>query len=430
MPYEPDCYTDSRVFVNKERLPVSDVNLFIRKGGPMDINRYCEFTFASPRKGVDYTDAFNGLDEENQGDWDVAKIEVKDHETEEYHLAFHGLITGVGNSSGPEVEWHARAQGPSLFANKISASKSFTDASINDVLAYCAFEFAQKLPLTIPHRGSDEDVREDDTPENLLAEATALVAGGAFVGLDGGSTIDDVYSSLTEKAFKRNRDTIADVLGWLKTKTGTRIYFQPYQDGAVLVVDSEPTARTHHAHYLDGDVNVVQNDALVELNPVNTITVNGQVGDSLFEGTAFEVKDVRVDLDDTSYQTAKARHQRLYERAGNTGYIAAPDKPVDGRTKKEVENQAKSILKTKIDETTGGDMEVLPVSPIKPFDTVWARPTCQSSPASDTKPVQYEVSRVHHDINSGDEVSKTKMNVGVHAALADIEIVNSESKEA
>jgi len=407
MPYEPDCLTDSRVYVNGTRLPASDVDVWMRKEGPLDIGRYAEVEFASPFRGDDYTPLFDGLDPDNQDDWDTLKIEVKDHATDEYNLVFHGMVTAVGNGVGPEQLWKARAQGPSMFADKIVANQTFNDASIKTVLEYCAFEIAEKLPLTIPINPEESD----QTPYER-----AVYKIGTFP-----EQITDFFG-LTTKSFQSNKHTIADVVNWLRDKTGARLWFEPTQRGAILIGTTEPTATSHTAHYEGGGTYIVNNDALVEINPVNTIKVNGKAANSLFEGTDFEIH-----YGGDRYYGAKARHIPLYERAGKTEYLGETEFASDANTSKEVKNEVTSALKDAIDTATSGDMQTLLKSPIKPYDRITARPTCQSSPATNVQPITYEVSRVHHQIRPGDsdEDTMTELNVGVHAALDDIEIVDS-----
>lgn len=418
MPYDPDCRTDTRVYVNGVRLPAGDLDLYYRKEGPLDIGRYCEGTFASPRKGEDYTDAFNGLSQGEQTEWDVLRVDVKDTATDEYHTAFHGLVTGVGNGSGMEKRWHFRAQGPGLLVDRIPASKTFVDPKVKDVLRYIESELEDAFPLEISINGA---ARDDFVKK--YGDAHQFVWG--LVGLDEDDRSKNARRSA--KTFKSNRKTLADVINWLKDKSGVRSWIEPTERGGVLVGVNNPTAVEHEAHYLGGDVHVAQNDALSELHPVNTVTVKGQTADSLGTNTAFEIEQINVP--DDTYNYAKARHVPLYERAGQREYVPAPRQESDAQTRAEVKNEAKSVLKEYIDGTTGGDMQTLLTSPIKPFDTIRAQPTCDSSPASNTDPITYEVSRVHHEVKAGG-ISTTTLNVGVHTSFEDIEIVSIDEAMA
>jgi hypothetical protein len=416
MPYEPDCKTDSRVYVNGTRLPASDVDVWMRKEGPLDIGRYAEVEFASPFRRDNYATVFDGLDPDNQSDWDTLRVEIKDYQTDEYTTEFHGMVTAVGNGVGPEQLWKARAQGPALFTDKIAASQTFDDPTVGTILKYAAFAMAEKLPLTIPVETDGTEL--DRGVIDSIGDNWFGIIGDAARFLDG---------YLTSKSFQSNKHTIADVVNWLKGKTGTRLWFEPTQQGAILVGSTEPTEVGHTAHYEGGNTAIINNDALVEVNPVNTIKVNGKAANSLFEGTDFEIH-----YGGDRYYRAKARHKPLYERAGKTEYLGETEFASDANTSDEVKNEAKSALKDAIDSATSGDMQTLLKTPIKPFDTITARPTCQSSPATDVQPITYEVSRVHHQIRTGssDEQTMTELNVGVHAALDDIEIVDSWNPKA
>jgi len=413
MPYEPDCLTDSRVYVNGTRLPAANVNVWMRKEGPLDIGRYAEVEFASPFRGEDYAPLFDGLDPDNQEEWDTLRVEIKDYQTDEYTTQFHGMVTAVGNGVGPEQLWKARGQGPALFADKIAASQTFDDADIPQVLEYISSEFASKLPFDIPtDRGRD---------------GTALAVANSVNDFNNMLDVVSDFFGLTTKSFQSNKHTVADVVNWLKGKTGARLWFEPTQEGVVLIGSTKPTEVGHTAHYEGGQTAIINNNALVEINPVNTIKVNGKAANSLFEGTDFEIH-----YGSDRFYGAKARHKPLYQRAGKTEYLGETEFASDANTSDEVKNEAKSTLKAAIDKATSGDMQTLLKSPIKPFDTVTARPTCQSSPATDVQPITYEVSRVHHQIRTGssDEQTMTELNVGVHAALDDIEIVDSWNPKA
>lgn len=428
-PHNPDVDTDTRVYVNDIRIPVADVDLYARKEGPTDLSRYVEGEFASPFHGEDYTSAFDGLTPSEQNDFDTLTIEVKDHITGNYHLAFRGLVTGVGNApdSGEKI-WHFRAQDPNLLIDKVPASARFKNATAYDALKYVRDRLNEKLPFEVSLEVTDEmDVQAPTFGDEVAFGVPIVGALSKFTKL-----------MSTPKTFQANKHTLADVINWVSEKTGATIWLNPTEDGVGFVATDEPTARSHRAHYLDSSISnptlrndlsgkneiaVEKNDALIELRPVNTIVLKGDAKKSLASVGPFELNSPQDE-----FTSVKARHKPLYKRAGERELHAEPDSLSDAATTGEMQNEAKKRLKKKIDETTGGDMQTLLTAPIKPYDRIEALPTCDEHVATNMEPITYEVSRVHHEIKASG-ISQTTLNIGVHAALSDIEIVKTWSKD-
>lgn len=411
--YQPDCKTDSRVYVNGQRLPSAGLDLYMRKEGPIDVARYVEGEFASPFHGTSYTDFFQSADG-NQRAFDVLRVELKDYATDDYYTAFHGVVTGLGNTAGgPSKLWKYRAQGPAFFLSKVPASKTFRGARAKDVLQYVADELQERLPyaveVALPDDNPDTGTGEIDTRSSFNFPILGALA--KYTGL-----------LSTPKAFKANTHQLADVLDWLGDKVGMKIWLEPTQSGVALVATDQPTMRSHEAHYLDGDVYVVNNDALIELRPANTLVVKGAA-----KGSKGPLNPFGLFSDPDTYVKAKARHRTLYERAGETELHADTESLTDAQSSAEVKNEAKSRLKSEIGGATTGDMQTLLAANVRPFDTIEAQPTCDENVSIDASPITYEVDRVHHEVRAG--VSTTTLNVGVHAALDEVEIVDTWVKD-
>lgn len=424
--YRPGCEPPSKIWVNNTRIPVGDVDIYMRKEGPLDVTRYVEGNFFSPfnigGEPQDFTQVFNLIDGSESPD--ELRIEVYNEQQETYFTEFHGIVTGVGNSgSDHEKEWQFRAQGPGLLLNKRSAAKTFKNGSVDGILGYVNNEL--------------EDIVGFDLEANPSVDQIAFDTNLGLNVIEGGietlPLIQDYDFPGGSKTFRSNKDTLDDIIGWLGKRSDSTFWFEPTNDGAVLVGTQRPTAGSHVAQHVDDDsdanrVKVLSNDALVELNPINTMIVRGKANASLFQNTPFEIEEINVpDISNNEYNFAKARHVPLYERAGETEYIADTLTVSGAQSKQEVKNEARSLLKEKIDETTGGDMTTLLTAHIKPFDTIKAKPTCQGQVGENVEPIEYEISRVHHQIRAGSEQSKTKLNVGVRAATDDIEIVSTGS---
>jgi hypothetical protein len=422
MSYEPDCVTDSRVFVNGTRLPAADVDVWLRKEGPLDMGRYAEAEFASPFRGEDFLQHFNSATPTEQDSPDDLRIGLHDPVVGRYVPVFRGIVTGVGNTADDddaEQIWKARAQGPALLLNRIYFGKRYGEADMATVLEDAREELAPRVPFEVDIRGQEnQPVQEYVVGEGLYDETNPnRYRAGLFASFSN-PNID------TRKTFFGNKNTLADALNWASGKAGVFCWLEPTADGVAFVSTDNPTQQTHQAHYLDGNVGVIANDALSELKPINTLTLHGEAAKSLYEVGDFEINEPT-----DTFTKVKARHQPLYERAGGVEWEVGPITSSDAESKEEVVNAAKVALKTRIDETSGGDMECLLAAPVTPFDTIEARPTCREQDVAGTVPITYEIAQVHHRVRAG-EFSKTTLNVGVEASMSDIEVVDSWQKVA
>lgn len=432
--YEPDCITDTKVFVNGTRLPVGDIDLHIRNEGPVDIGYYVEGEFASPFNGRDYLDEFST---EENSDMDVLRVQVSPHDSEEYAEAFYGMVTGVGNAAdGPERMWKFRARGPAFFLDKIPVGGNFEGSGAQTILTKVGNQLDDKLPIDIfvpkvsqlQSEGTGPDGEtleaEDNTSEvdilnfgtvgpviNTVEKAQDFLGG------------DDSNEKLT-RTFTSNRHTLADVLNWFSTKTDTLVMFWPTGNQSILEPIFRQQMRTLDAHYLDGDIDVIANNALSEVNPINTLTVNGKASKTLGSLGDFEAQ-----IPSREYAYAIAQHKQLYQQAGKTALHETTFTESGSNTKQEVKNEAKKLLYDRISQATDGNMVTRLHHPMLPHYGIRALPTCRGSAATDTDPITYNVSRVHHQIRT-DEVSKTKLNVGIGVDDDDIVVTETGYKNA
>jgi hypothetical protein len=426
--------TPTRVFANGTRIPVADVDVHLRKEGPLDITRYAEFSFPTQWDGTEWLDLFEIADPDEQTSLDTVRIDVRDRTSEDYGVTFQGIVTGVGPSAGgPERMFRCRAQGPGHFLSRIEASRRFGGPSnsiveVGDVLEYLRSEMDSRLPfpITVADEGAQTKVQQSVAPSPVAGSTQGLISAGtgvlSFFGI--GKQLH------TPKTFQSNRHTLDDVADWVDEMAGVRIWLEPTPKGAVFVGSENPTQQgiSHRAHYLDeGNTAVVENNALVEIRPVNTVTVNGEAKRSLIEAGEFE-----LNAPTDTYTKVKARHRPLYERADETEIQGGTVRKSSAESKAEVINEARSILKERVDETTQGEMLILPRAPIRPFDTIRAKPTCDTEVLDEGEPITYEVQRVHHKLHADKEmVPHTELTVGIHTDMEeDIEIIGSWEREA
>jgi hypothetical protein len=431
---------DAAVYVNDTRVPVTDVDLHMRKEGDLSVTRYAEGKIVSPWKGEDYVEAFDAVDEESQSSYDTVRIEVHDTSLGVFLTQFHGLVTGLGNSGGDiEREWVFRAQGPGQILSRIPASKNFTSdgsgLSPQTVLNYITNECNEKLPydvssrlnLAVPEGNEEFTVEEDDggiidnvvdaiTTDTTVSD-TSLLPGPA-------NTAEGNENREIIKAFKPNRHTLADVVDWFQNKYNVRTWMVPTQSGATLIAVRYPHRNTHKAHYLDGLLQVQNNDALSELRPINTMVGKGDAKRSRRSAGIYEVKDDP----EGEYAYAKVRHKQLVKRSGGTE-LESKEAEIDAYDKQSVISETKQRLKTEIDQASGGDMQTLPSAIVHPYDLLEAKPSCDGNSATDVPPVDYEIHRVHHEIRAG-KPSFTSLDVGIRTSITEDLEVDEEGWKA
>jgi len=406
--HDPQGECDSRIFVNGTRIPVVSADVYARKEGALDVTRYAEVQFPAVYQNEYYRELFSTVDPDLQNGFDTLYIELKNG-SGSFVPVFRGFVTGVGATDQAPI-WECRARGPADLLTSAMAGKQFTGGTVKDPINYVASQLENKLPfdISVSIDGADTSTEIDD-PTEITARSQR---SGQTVGED----------ELSSKTFQTNRHTLKDVVDWVRSKTGYRLWFEPTETGASLLVFDNPTARSFKAHYLGGNVDVISNNALSELSPINTIEARGSATKSQLDLGFFE-----LNTGSDKYIVAKARHKALYERASNTELQADTFIKSDGNTTEEVKNDARSALKDAIDEATAGDMKVLLAGGVTPFDTIEARPTCRTE-AEKTVPITYEVNRVHHMVSPDDNdgFSKSRLNVGIHTDInEDIEIVQS-----
>lgn len=423
-PHDPQKQTDSKVFVNNTRLPVGSVDLYYRKEGALDFTRICEAEFPSPWAGQEWVDLFKTLTPEEQSSPDTVRVELLDNVTDEYVIAFQGIITGVRNSAnGGDRRWEFRAEGVGHLLSNIPASTKFSETSATQPLKYVVQELNERVPFDVTILTTDESQVQDPvtvTPVSSLFNPTAGVA----------SKLEEIlpvdFSLINSaKTFTYGKHTLSNVISWVAEKAGLFVWFQPTQDGVGLVATKNPTARKHVAHNLGGNTALVNNNAYAELKPVNSITVKAPAKKSTESVIPFNIGEPSNNL-----LTVTAHHKPLLERAGGNEFHGNVHRLSDAMTKEEVMNEARRLLKKNVDETTSGDMQTLLRAPIDPYDTIEAQPACNNNIAKDYSPLTYEVSRVHHKVDASG-ISTTDLTVGIKTNLQeDIEIVDSWTTEA
>lgn len=417
--FEPTSPTPTKVYVNGTQVPAADVDVHLRKEGELAISRYAEVDFASPFNGKDFLGAFNSLGDD-QTTADTLRIDVRNQRRNEYSTVFNGIVTGLGDSDNSNRKiHHCRAQSPENYLSNIPASKVFRQTTVEEIIGYVVEELNENFPLNISVGGVGDGV-EVDQPDGT--NPLSLNFLNPFL----------LHSEriVTNKTFQQNKHTLSDVIDWLQGKVSGRAWVQPSERGGELIVVGDPSnsSQTHRAHYLDGgNLRVINNTALQEIKPLNTIILNGRAKKSLGE-----VGDFELNIPSETFTTVKARHTELYKRNGEKE-LSDTIRKSDGESKEEVRREAASILKQRIDEATGGSITVtLSDTLVQPFDLVEARPTVNTE-SNPVDPITYEVNRCHYRVRPNDHgtVPQIELNAGIHTDISeDIEIVDTWDRDA
>ena len=240
--------------------------------------------------------------------------------------------------------------------------------------------------------------------ENIVDDATDFLFGDDENDEDG--TTRGFFSG--NKNFKANRHNLAQVLDWFATRVGAQWFFDPTPDGPVLVFDAtdDGPPRREFAdieiadnvdRYSDvtfGEVNVLNNNAIADIKPINRVTVNGEgvrqqtglSGDGLNQLPTYTAQ----------YPTATAVYRPLLQRAG--GYKYGPtDVNTDAESMAAAEGDAINELREHLNEATDGTIQLTGEPFAKPYDYLTVIPVCDDVfPNADTEPITFEVNSVRH----------------------------------
>ena len=421
--FEPETQCPNRVFVNGTRVPVSDVDVHLRKEGPLAINRYAEVNFASPWAGEDYLSLFDTLkDVSDQNGFDILRIESRnkalDSQTDGYSTLFTGFITGVGGTSKYDNQaiHQCRAQGFEHLLESIPASERYE----SPYQAITVLDDIRSL--------ADEKTPDDVTISNGYSDLDLSLSEQFLVDNGGNTGVDVFFSMMTNKTFTANKHTLTDLIDWFQEKSNLKLWIQPTENGGSLVVADNPTQQSQHhtAHYLDGGTQIISNSALSEIKPLNQITLNSSAKKTIAEPLGFE-----VNIPDDSFTQVTARHTPLYQRSGGIELSDTITKS-DAESAEEAEREAKQRLKERIDGATSGSMQVIQNRVIQPFDTIEARPTVNEVSDDQINSLTYEVSRCHYKAHHNDD---TMPHIDIQCGLKtdveeDIEIIRTNEKDA
>lgn len=407
------CESPVSVAVDGTGIPVIDdgVTVYERKDGHMSVNRRADVHFplvTNETEWVNKIDAFR--DEGEIQIVDIGMTGLKEGDSE--HHMMRGYINGVGSRGGVNVG-RFRVLGPFKLLSSIPAGKSVdADMPINAaLLEWFASRFESAQPIF------DSVTLDSAFDNNTLIED--------FTGTPGQSSIG------RNKVLRlsANRDTLADASKKMINEVGLFMSFEPDPDNSTgIVLTVKPMSDVEKSNFdltEGGDVRVIENDALYEMRPFNGVVVKGKGGTyvDLSGSTHYDnLGDISDAMfGDGSYPEATAVYPPLVERAGgeikqtiNSNKSATPA----------TEREARSKLKSMLDEVSGGSILTELEPRISLYHTLTATPACAGIFDEAPPELTYEVQRVEHTVapnNDGNNIPSSTLSVSMEIDPSKIE---------
>jgi hypothetical protein len=302
-----------------------------------------------------------------------------------------------------------------VFLEEIPASESFANTGVREVASYVRDTFVDAQPLydevPIKTRGELEaDIRDGITLVDVPFFSEELAGDFLFQLVD--------FTS--PKTFRTNRDTLADVVDWLKRVTGVFLYFRSQPDGSLcLVIDATPTTESFQARTVGGRVSVRNNNALYDISPRNALIYKGRSKSSLASLGEFELT-----MPSDKYPSVEVYHEPSVGRTDGQRFYGRTVEG-DAINLDDAATQAKVALKERMGKASGGRIECDIDPLVRPYATIEARPACNDDVVADVPTYTYEIEEVTHKVTAT-KGARTDLHVSPHVALEDI-VVDKQS---
>jgi len=421
--YKPPNEAPDKITVGGVRVPaVGDgVTVDIRKEAIAHITRYGTVTTRYEVDGEFYGEWLN-VDLHNG--YKPVRIQLRDHRSPgEWTTVMHGYLGAWGGTENENIRFEVRD--PATLLGEIGASTKFGDATVGDVLNYVADTFENEQPIY------DDVIVLTNTTSTQVYEYGITGVGPSTIDI-GETTVPILnvptlkFDNVLKNTFEKHRDTLLDVLEWVQDRANVRFWFQPTDDDSTIVlrvvdVDELPSlTRKHSGSTVNGEVDILTNNALYEISPQNAVEVTGGAIGSRDPQTL----DSQYQLETPPQKAVSVTVQAdpLVKRAG--GQIVAKTVTGDFSTKEAVENVARSQLKAMIDSESGGTITTQLAPNISIFDQIEAHPVSQNITQGAVSELTYEVERLVHTTNTNKRLPHTTCNVSTHVSPRDISLVD------
>lgn len=426
-----------RLTINGTNIPTvnqgvtTEISNSSQKNGP-DLTRLTEAFVPLEWKDEDITSGIQAFDPTSQSNYDKATVEwqhVRNPGT--WTKAHRGFVRGV---SGSESTGVARViiSDPASLMTAIPFSGKYNYPSTDKVF---------------------NDVVQEFNENSIFNAAVSMSASREVDGGGGGGTsiIEGAISDLSfgllgegsnlqdQKTFKKNRHSCADVLDWATEAAGGKWYFDLQGTNQLqLVYDSGTGSQTFVQREKSGspqdqqlknqgafpqcglaELDIISNDALAELFPINTLTVKGATGASVFGRDVSMVPGEKAPY-------VRVTYPPFLERAG--GNVVGETIETDNVTLQSATNKAKRELEKRILDSGTGQIECYGNGSPRPYDTVVAKPECNDVLTSSVNPLTHEIAKVVHEKPATKEMI-TFLDVSPVVDPSEIEVESTEMRK-
>ena len=470
-PANPDTVVDIRTEAGWIRIPIIGIEQWVNKDGPADINRTSKVRFPLEWGSQSIVSVLSGFEGQDGSDtnptYDLARVAFYDELAGEWIITQLGYVGGIGpHNRGSGKFW---IYDPADLLKGQSIAKTWSEANLAEAIEFpISGTDARGESVGIQNNIFDVSVTskiygiERDTAVTTTTGSDEYLEesplGGFFntIGID--SEIENLYAWMdtifgeptidVQKRFQANRHTMVDHLNWLCERIDGRWWFEPKPDGLILVIDVGRASHTYSREYFAdnnvlepdadtnyNDVNVLNNSALIDIKPFNTLYVNGEsalhyerYGDGPVEvGGGGVVTDflesASTGAASEKYPSVKVSYQPLLERANGEEFTTQHIES-DAITLEAVENEAVKKLRNHIAEQTEGSMEIQGAPTLNPYDYLIAKPVCDDTFTNvSSQPLTWEVNGIKHIRNAGERYTT---EIGTSIAFDDSQVTVEE----
>ncbi|WP_152420447.1 hypothetical protein [Halococcus thailandensis] len=439
--------------MNGEEIPTTEVESRFEPAKSILVNRISEVKHPLEWQGEDIQGKVNAYQGDQQGQWDTASVFWQNVRNSEYVSRHYGFIRGAGPAGDEQGVGKLMIEDPVTLFSTVPFSKRYDEPSTGTVLNDVVDEFNANTPFDLSLGSVDiEKIEGADLWGDIVAGAVEDVGDDVVGGLLGETNTDgqifgNTRSAIgremkTSKSFKSNEHTIKSAMDWL-----SRISRGNYRlSGAKplkLIFDTDDSQTTHYTStaingknkvadrnmkfggsYRANDspaIDVINSNVLSETGVINTITVNGKSGSSLYG------MDVSP-LNSEKYPSVTVEEPALVKRAGGQA-VKGPIQTTDDKTLEAAEGSAKKKLQEKIVNSGEGTIESFCAPLLIPGDFITTIPECSDMvPNANLTPITVQVNHVRHHKKHDDE-ARTYAGVSPVAKKNEMRIVESEMKK-
>jgi len=414
-------------------IPIVDdgLALYERKEGPTAVTRRAEVTIPIEYDGETWTDEITAFDrggDVQQAEVRLAPIDDTGERVGEPQPVFRGYVGQVGSSAGANTA-RLTVLDPATFCSTIEAGVTLNQATVRDALEYVSLRLAEEVPLLGPIDVAVRGTRRPTivTLRDLLDRVPSLE--DEFVERLVENQSDEVVINpvLPGEGFSSNRDTLADVLTWIQETYGVDVSFAPPEGGrgVTLVATRDAYAEYDITPSSDDLPYVIANDALYEMRPFNALTLRGKAGLRLNPYAGDDSGYELIEGFDGKYPEVTVEYEPLVERLGSR---LAKTEESKQNTVATLREEARTRLKQKLDEVSGGAITTTLAPQVRPFDRLRATPAC-SGVAANVDALTYEVQRTIHKITPNDDnLPRTEVSVSIAVDPDEINVVEATQK--